>query len=113
MKYIIIFFIFFISSCLQRNDDIKTIILTIDPHDIENKYQVVNITQKDSINFFIEKLINKKQVIAKFYPKYLIEINYTDRTEKFIANEFYIKDAKGHTYMISSEILRNFYTKNK
>lgn len=94
---------FFMSECSQNHNDIKSIVITIDPNKKENKYQVVEILDKDSIQSFMKKLHNRKNESVKFYPRFSIDINYNNRTENYLGNAKYLKDLEGHTYILLIE----------
>lgn len=90
-----------ISGCSQNYKTVKNIVITIDPNKREDKYQVINIVNKDSINIFMKKLDDRKRELWKSYPTFTIEINYAEKTEKYLGNGNHIKDAKdGRTYKI-------------
>lgn len=100
MVAFIISCVLLISSCSQNQNDVKSITVIVDPNKKENKYQVINITGKDSIRVFMEKLNNREAEPVKFYPRFSIEINYTDKTEKYLGNANHIKDEEGRTYKL-------------
>lgn len=89
-----------ISACSQSYNDVNKITLTVDPNQKENKYKLICITDKDSIQSFMEKLYHRKSEPVKFYPRYSIEISYSNRTEKYFGNANHIKDMDGYTYRL-------------
>lgn len=101
--FMIIFFVSYallVSSCSHSYSDVKSITVIVDPNKKENKYQVISIIAEDSIQAFMVKLNNRKTELVKFFPRYSIQINYVNRTEKYLGNANHIKDASGHTYKL-------------
>ena len=109
MKYIILFIIIIINSiiisgCHKNFDNIKSIIIIIDPNRRENKYQEINIIKRDSIELFMKKINNRKKELAIFISRYAIEIDYFDnKKERYLGNGNYIRDANGRTYKLLSK----------
>ena len=90
-----------IYGCHHNYDNVKNIIIIIDPNKIENKYQVININKRDPISIFMDKFNDRKRDFCKFYPRFAIEIDYFDnKKEEYQGSGNYIEDAKGHTYKL-------------
>ncbi len=86
------------SGCFQTYSNVKSITVTVDPDNLEDKYKVIKITDKDSVQAFMDKLNNRKPDIWKFYPTFSIEINHSDKIDTYWGSANHIKDAEGHTY---------------
>lgn len=97
-------------SCSHSHSDVKSITITVDPNNKENKYQVINLFDKDSIQVFMEQLNNRESELVKFYPKFTIEINYSDKSEKYLGNANHVKDEDGLTYKLLSKDWEIFTT---
>lgn len=113
IRFIIIIFTLILLGCSDNHNDVKSIVITIDPNKKEDKYRVINISDKDSVKVFMEKFNNRESEPAKFYPRFSIEINYKNKTEKYLGNANHIKDAEGHTYKLLAKDWEIFNQREK
>ena len=83
-----------IVGCRPDYNDIKNIVITVNPSD--SGVHTVVINNRDSIRLFMNKLNNKRSKGSKFYIMYTVNVNYHNATHVYWGSGNYIADSMGH-----------------
>ena len=89
-------------SC-NPTDTTTEIIITNDPFNLNNSQEIHNISNSDSIKFFMDIFNSKRSKIYKFFPTYSIDIIKKGHHEYYLGNANHVKDSTGRTYQIEDK----------